>query len=112
MNVKPGDLAIVVDDGGKFENVGLVVSVVSFEGTLDWYEFGKQPSWLVEAAGPRGLCYERSDGELYFKHQGKMPDCCLKRIEPDLNEYDSVIEETLDDTLPALAVEASEYCSV
>ena len=111
MNVKPGDLAIVVDDGGKYENVGLIVSVVSFEGTLDWYEFGEQPSWLVEAAGPRGLCYERSDGELYFKRQGKMPDCCLKRIEPDLNEYDSAIEEALDDSLPALVVEASEYCS-
>lgn len=86
MNVKTGGLAIVVDDGGKYENVGLVVSVVSFEGTLDWYEFGEQPSWLVEAAGPRGLCYERSDGQLYFKCQGKVPDCCLKRIEPDLNE--------------------------
>jgi hypothetical protein len=86
MNVKPGDLAIVVNDGGKHENVGLVVNVVSFEGNMDWYEFGEQPSWLVEAAGPRGLCYERSDGELFFKCQGKVPDCCLKRIEPDLHE--------------------------
>jgi hypothetical protein len=88
MNVQPGDLAIVVNDGGKFENVGLVVNVVSFEGTMDWYEFGEQPSWLVEATGPRGLCYERSDGALYFKRQGKLPDCCLKRIEPDQTEED------------------------
>ena len=101
MNVKLGDLAIVVADGGKFENVGLVVSVVSFEGTLDWYEFGEQPSWLVEAAGPRGLCYERSDGELYFKRQGKVPDCCLKRVEPDQTEEDFSREETLKNTLPA-----------
>jgi hypothetical protein len=101
MNVKLGDLAIVVDDGGKFENVGLIVNVVSFEGNMDWYEFGEQPSWLVEAAGPRGLCYERSDGELYFKRQGKVPDCCLKRIEPDLNEEDFLHEETLGDSLLA-----------
>ena len=47
MNVKLGDLAIVVDDGGKYENVGLVVSVVSFEGNMDWYEFGEQPSWTT-----------------------------------------------------------------
>ena len=95
MNVKLGDLAIVVADGGKFENVGLVVSVVSFEGTLDWYEFGEQSTWLVEAAGPRGLCYERSDGELYFKRQGKVPDCCLKRIDPDLTTFDSSCEEAV-----------------
>jgi hypothetical protein len=101
MNVKPGDLAIVVDDGGKFENVGLVVSVVSFEGTMHWHEFGQQPSWLVEAFGPRGLCYERSDGQLYFKRQGRVPDCCLRRIEPDLNEDHLSREETLNDNLPA-----------
>ena len=112
MNVKPGDLAIVVNDGGKFENLGLIVSVVSFEGTMHWYEFGEQPSWQVEVVGSRGLCYWRSDHEIYFERQGKIPDRCLKRIEPDLNEYDSAIEEALDDTLPALAVEASEYCSV
>ena len=100
MNVKPGDLAIIVNDGGKYENVGLVVNVVSFEGTMDWYEFGEQPTWLVEAAGPRGLCYERSDGQLYFKRQGKMPDCCLKRVEPDQTEEDFCHEETLDNTLP------------
>ena len=98
MNVKPGDLAIVVDDGGKYENVGLVVNVVSFEGTMHWYEFGQQPSWLVDAAGPRGLCYERSDGKLFFKRQGKVPDCCLKRVESDLDEDDSLCEETLDNT--------------
>ena len=111
LNVKIGDLAIVVNDGGKHENVGLVVTVVSFEGKMYWHEFGERPTWMVEAAGPRGICYERSDGELYFKRQGKVPDCCLKRIEPDLNEYDSAIEEALDDSLPALVVEASEYCS-
>ncbi len=111
LNVKIGDLAIVVNDGGKHENVGLVVTVVSFEGKMYWHEFGERPTWMVETAGPRGICYERSDGELYFKRQGKMPDCCLKRIEPDLNEYDSAIEEALDDSLPALVVEASEYCS-
>jgi hypothetical protein len=80
MNVKPGDLAIIVNDGGKYENVGLVVNVISFEGAMDWYEFGEQPSWLVEAAGPRGLCYERSDGELYFQRQEKVQDYYLKRI--------------------------------
>jgi hypothetical protein len=100
MNVKPGDLAIVVNDGGKHENVGLVVNVVSFEGNMDWYEFGEQPSWLVEAAGPRGLCYERSDGQLYFKRLGKMPDCCLKRVEPDLDEDYLPHEEKLDNILP------------
>jgi hypothetical protein len=86
LNVKIGDLAIVVNDGGKHENVGLVVTVVSFEGKKYWHEFGERPSWMVEAAGPRGICYEGSDGELYFKREGKMPDCCLKRIEPDMNE--------------------------
>ena len=101
MNVKIGDLAIVVDDGGKYENVGLVVSVVLFEGNMDWYEFGVQPSWLVEAAGPRGLCYERSDDALYFKRQGEVPDCCLQRIEPDPTDEDFSREETLKNTLPA-----------
>jgi hypothetical protein len=101
LNVKIGDLAIVVNDGGKHENVGLVVTVVSFEGKKYWHEFGERPSWMVEAAGPRGICYEGSDGELYFKREGKMPDCCLKRIEPDLNEDDLSHEETLNDTLPA-----------
>ena len=104
MNVKPGDLAIVVDDGGKFENLGLIVNVISYEGSFFWWEFGSQPSWLVEAVGSRGLCYWRSDHELYFECQGKVPDCCLKRIEPDLNEYDSAIEEALDDSLPALVI--------
>jgi hypothetical protein len=108
MNVKLGDLAIVVDDGGKFENLGLIVNVISFEGTLYWHEFGDQPTWRVDAAGPRGLCYERSDGELYFKRQGKIPDCCLKRIKPDRNEDDLVFEETLDDFLPARLALTSE----
>lgn len=110
MNVILGDLAIVVDDGGKFENVGLIVNVVSFAGTIHWHEFGEQPSWLVEAAGPRGLCYERSDGELFFKRQGKVPDCCLKKIDSDITAFDSSREDAFDDTSPALAVEASESC--
>jgi hypothetical protein len=88
MNVKPGDLAIVVDDGGKCENVGLIVNVVSFAGTKHWHEFGERSSWMVETAGPRGICYEGSDGELYFKREGKMPDCCLKRIEGNLTVDD------------------------
>ena len=101
MNVKPGDLAIVVDDGGKFENVGLIVNVVSFAGTMHWHEFGEQSTWLVDAAGPRGICYERSDGRLYFKRQGKVPDCCLKRIEPDMTEDDLSQSELMDDILTA-----------
>ena len=101
MNVKPGDLAIVVDDGGEFENLGLIVKVISFEGGVFWWEFGSQPSWQVEVIGSRGLCYERSENEIYFKRQGRVPDCCLKRTEPDLNEDDLPRYETLDETLPA-----------
>lgn len=88
MNVKPGDLAIVVDDGGEFENLGLIVKVISFEGSFFWCEFGSQPSWQVEVVGSRGLCYWRSDKELYFKRQGKVPDCCLKRIDSDITLFD------------------------
>uniref|UniRef100_UPI0040480714 hypothetical protein n=1 Tax=Algoriphagus sp. TaxID=1872435 RepID=UPI0040480714 len=99
MNVKPSDLTVVVNDGGKFENLGLIVNVISFEGSFFWWKFGSQPSWQVEVFGSRGLCYWRSDHELYLEHQGKMPDCCLKRIEPVLNETFPDHEEPLEAVL-------------
>jgi hypothetical protein len=64
MNAKPGDLAIVVDDGGKFENLGLIVNVISYEGSF----FGGSL-----AANPHG--WSRLLGQEAFAMRGPTVSC-------------------------------------
>jgi hypothetical protein len=82
-NVRVGDLAIIVDDGGEKENLGLIVKVLKFEGLISWSECGIRPTWQVKVTGARLIWYERCNGELYQVSRGMWPDCCLRRIAPD-----------------------------
>ena len=41
-NVTVGDLAIVVRDGGKKENLGLIVKEIKLDDICRWDEFNKQ----------------------------------------------------------------------
>lgn len=97
-NVKTGDLAIIVEDGGNRENVGLVVTVLKFIGRDFWIEFGAQPTWLVKASGGRAICYEDLNKDLFYVQTGHLPDCCLKRIAPDKRKTDLLSTDAMRQT--------------
>lgn len=98
-NVTVGDLAIVVRDGGKKENLGLIVKVLEYDGMRRWEGFGEHKTWVVECAGRRLLCYMDWSDRLYFLRVGKMPDCCLKPIRPDREFDDDEANELLDQSV-------------
>jgi hypothetical protein len=106
LNCQEGDLAIIVKDDGKHENLGLIVRVVSKYGMKKFYSYSqrrqtwnKRPrrlfAWTVEVLSEYGtLTYEDSFGTLYGYRCGEIPDSYLRRL-PKLREEDSLDEETL-----------------
>jgi len=90
-NCKVGDLAIIVKDNGLQENLGITVQIVAHAGYMNWYGYSlrlkrsyKRPrraySWRVVALSNKGICYGNHKGELYFSHEGDVPDYCLQRL--------------------------------
>ena len=108
-NCKVGDLAVVVKDTGKLENLGLIVRVVNDCGPVDWVEFvcvdGKPPervvtslnSWHVEVVSDNGqiIYLDEIEGVLYGERTGDIPDAFLRRL-PDLFEDDYKEGKVLD----------------
>jgi hypothetical protein len=106
LNCQEGDLAIIVNDDGKHENLGLIVRVVSQYGMKKFYSYSqrrqtwnKRPrrlfAWTVEVLSEYGtLTYEDSFGTLYGYRCGELPDSYLRRL-PKLREVESLYEETL-----------------
>ena len=106
LNCQEGDLAIIVKDDGKLENLGLIVRVVSKYGMKKFYSYSqrrqtwnKRPrrlfAWTVEVLSEYGtLTYEGSFGTLNGYKSGEVPDSYLRRL-PKLREEDSQDEETL-----------------
>ena len=106
LNCQEGDLAIIVKDDGKHENLGLIVRVVSKYGMKKFYSYShrkqtwnKRPrrlfAWTVEVLSEYGtITYEGSFGVLYGYRSGEIPDSYLRRL-PKLRDEDSQDEETL-----------------
>ncbi|MEN6630757.1 MAG: hypothetical protein ABFC42_14055 [Sulfuricella sp.] len=77
MNVKPGDVAIVIK--GRWPNVGRIVLVERYWGEVDYSHIGcgVLPCWLVESTGAK---LDTTGGQSYT---GYTPDLSL-RILPDV----------------------------
>lgn len=72
MNVKPGDVAIIIK--GRWPNVGRIVLVDRYWGQVDYSHIGcgVLPCWLVESTGGK---LDTSAGESYT---GYTPDLSLR----------------------------------
>jgi hypothetical protein len=103
-NCKVGDLAIIVKDEQKMENLGLVVRVLSACGERSWSAYNWQKkcyykrktnrlfTWIVEVVSETGqIIYSDSLGNLYGQKGGEVPDCYLRPL-PKLIE-ENLIEE-------------------
>jgi len=101
-NCRVGDLAIVVQDGQKMENLGLVVRVLESYGDMRWAVFNWKTkkyyknrvdvlfTWTVEVVSEVGqIIYQDQDGNLYGKRVGEIPDIFLKPIRPPSAEHSS-----------------------
>ena len=108
-NCKVGDLAVVVKDTGKMENLGLIVRVLNDCGPVNWVEMvyvdGKSPervvtslnSWHVEVVSDNAqiIYLDEIEGVLYGERTGDIADAFLRRL-PDLFEEDSKEGKVLD----------------
>ena len=77
-NCKPGDLALIVDAYNP-ENIGTILKVIKPHWnqralTIEAGDF----LWTAEA--PRQMTYARSNGKLYFRKKGPVPDSLLRPI--------------------------------
>jgi hypothetical protein len=104
-NCKVGDLAIIVKDEAKMENLGLIVRVLSACGEKSWsaYNWKKKCyykrktdrlfTWRVEVVSETGqIIYSDGFDNLYGLRVGDMPDLYLRPL-PKLIE-ENLIEET------------------
>lgn len=74
MNVKPGDVAIIIK--GRWPNVGRIVLVERYWGDVDYSHIGcgVLPCWLVESAG------EKLDTSIGQSYSGYTPDLSLRLL--------------------------------
>jgi len=109
LNCQQGDLAIIVKDDGKLENLGLIVKVVRWYGMKKFYSYSHlnqkwtKPTktlcaWTVEVLSENGaISYGTTTGKVYSKKRGWFPDSYLKRLpklceENTLEQYFTVIK--------------------
>lgn len=108
MNVKPGDVAIVIK--GRWPNIGRIVLVERYWGEVDYSHigYGALPCWLVESTGGK---LATSHGESYT---GYTPDLSL-RLLPDVTPEQAqamrkqVARERCDEALADLGRILREY---
>ena len=105
LNCQEGDLAIIVKDDGKLENLGLIVKVVRWYGMKEIYSYNHHTqkwtkptitlyAWTVEVLSENStISYGTTTGKVYSKKRGWFPDSYLKRL-PKLCEENS-LEENL-----------------
>ena len=105
LNCQQGDLAIIVKDDGKLENLGLIVKVVRWYGMKKIYSYNHHNqkwtkptktlcAWTVEVLSENSaISYGTTTGKVYSKKRGWFPDSYLKRL-PKLCE-ENTLEENL-----------------
>jgi len=105
LNCQQGDLAIIVKDDGKLENLGLIVKVVRWYGMKKIYSYNHHTqkwtkptrtlyAWTVEVLSENStISYGTTTGKVYSKKRGWFPDSYLKRL-PKLCE-ENTLEENL-----------------
>ena len=103
LNCQEGDLAIIVKDDGKLENLGLIVKVVRWYGIgkFSSYNHRKQTwtkrtrtlyAWTVEVLSENSsISYATPSGKECRKKCGWFPDSYLKRL-PKLCEENTLEE--------------------
>ena len=92
-NCKVGDLAIIVRDNDKMENLGLIVRIVSAYGDIRWLDFNKKAgryykrkystlfSWTVQVVSDTSqIIYADSEHTLYGEMTGEVPDTYLRPL--------------------------------
>ena len=91
LNCKVGNLAIIINDDGKKENLGIIVRIISPYGFNHWYTYSERLkrfckrsrrlyAWNVEALSPSGITYCNEDGVLRQAKFGIAPDSYLKPL--------------------------------
>lgn len=103
LNCQKGDLAIIVKDDGKLENLGLIVKVVKWYGMKKFYSYSHRNqkwtkpkktlcAWTVEVLSENSaISYGTTTGKVYSKKRGWFPDSYLKRL-PKLCEENTLEE--------------------
>ena len=117
-NCKVGDLAIIVRDNDKMENLGLIVRIVSAYGDIRWLDFNKKTgryykrkyttlfSWKVQVVSDTSqIVYCDRQNTLYGELTGEVPDAYLRPL-PALSEDKSLGAYGLTPRQYDLAVEA------
>jgi len=117
-NCKVGDLAIIVRDNDKMENLGLIVRIVSACGDIHWLDFNRQTgryykrkyttlfSWNVQVVSDTSqIIYVDSEDTYYSEITGQVPDAYLRPL-PALSDDESLCEYSLIPLQYDLAVEA------
>ena len=101
LNCQQGDLAIIVKDDGKLENLGLIVKVVRWYGMKKIYSYNHHNqkwtkptrtlyAWTVEVLSENStISYGTTTGKVYSKKRGWCPDNYLKRL-PKLCEENTL----------------------
>jgi hypothetical protein len=85
MNVKAGDLAIVIRAHQVIEAIGMICEVRSFYGPFSFDSFGVQPAWIIKL--PRKVrAVSGNMAEIVL-----CPDCCLRPVSglPDTEDTDT-----------------------
>ena len=117
-NCKIGDLAIIVRDNDKMENLGLIVRIVSAYGDIRWLNFNKKTgryykrkyttlfSWKVKVVSDTSqIIYSDRQNTLYGELTGEVPDAYLRPL-PALSDDESLGAYGLTPRQYDLAVEA------
>lgn len=98
MNVKPGDLAVIVKSQNT-ENIGLFVEVVEpFRNGMygPWHLIGDPPAWVCKAKGQ--IVFTNILGERLVVSEGAIPDECLHPIRPGAPDAKINTEKELEVT--------------
>jgi hypothetical protein len=93
-NCKEGDLATIVKDFGKMENLGLIVRVIRAHGDDGWIEENGNSillfSWVVEVLSDTSqIIYSDIEGNFYGEKVGEVPDAYLRPL-PKLIDDESL----------------------
>lgn len=97
MNVKPGDLAVIVNSVIP-ANLGLFVTVIKAydERTAGIQVVDQGPLWHCQAKGV--ITYENIYGQRVTTTDGPIPDECLRPIRPEPEGYETETKKNLEVT--------------
>lgn len=82
MNVKPGDLAVIIECNDAPENVGLFVEVIAADSPESRFTLlVKDQIWICRAKGH--IRYTDIFGQAILMREGPIPDFALRPIRPE-----------------------------